>query len=202
LATAATAGVVIKIGGALIRDPIALAMVCEDLATLRSGARVVLVPGGGPFADTVRDTDRTIGLGSDAAHWMAILAMDQYAHLLEDRIPRVTLTGDPDHLSTEMAAAWRGGHIPVLAPYRWLRRADPVPHSWDATSDSIAAWIAITLRAAHLVLLKPVSGALAGIVDGQFRTVMATSAGPGPRVSVCTPHTLTSVIGSLELPAA
>src|SRR2546427_3560943 len=37
---------------------------------------------------------------------------------------------------TEIAAALAAGRIPVLAPFRWLRTADPLPHSWDVTSDS------------------------------------------------------------------
>jgi aspartokinase-like uncharacterized kinase len=43
----------------------------------------------------------------------------------------------------------------VLAPSRWLRDADPLPHSWDVTSDSIAAWIAGEIGARELVLVKP-----------------------------------------------
>jgi aspartokinase-like uncharacterized kinase len=49
----------------------------------------------------------------------------------------------------------------VLAPYAWLRDADPLPHSWDVTSDSIAAWVAGQVGASRLVLLKP-PGAVAG----------------------------------------
>ena len=45
------------------------------------------MPGGGPFADAVREFDRVERLSADAAHWMAILAMDQYAHVLAERIP-------------------------------------------------------------------------------------------------------------------
>ena len=62
-------------------------------------------------------------------------------------------------LARSLTGAWHAGRVPVLAPYQWLRHADPVPHSWDATSDSIAAWIAVTLRATHLVLIKPAAGA-------------------------------------------
>ena len=45
--------------------------------------------------------------------------------------------------------------MPVLQPSRWLREADPLPHSWDVTSDSIAAWIAGQLGARQLILVKP-----------------------------------------------
>ena len=43
----------------------------------------------------------------------------------------------------------------MLAPYRWMRAADVLPHSWDVTSDSVAAFVAGALDAARLVLVKP-----------------------------------------------
>jgi hypothetical protein len=52
-------------------------------------------------------------------------------------------------------AAIDAGRIPVLAPYRWFRDADPLPHSWDITSDSIAAWITGEFGCDRLLLLKP-----------------------------------------------
>jgi 5-(aminomethyl)-3-furanmethanol phosphate kinase len=196
LGTTPTADVVIKVGGALVRDPDAFTAATANLGAVRHDLRIVLVPGGGPFADAVRDVDRTLGLGSDAAHWMAVLGMEQYAHLLGERIPGAIVIGDP----AQLADAWHAGRVPVLAPYQWLRHADPVPHSWDATSDSIAAWIAVTLRAAHLVLIKPAPGAPHDVTDAHFGTILG-AASSAPCVSVCTAQTLARVMGSLRLPA-
>lgn len=193
---APTADVVIKVGGALVRDPDAFAAATADLGALRHDVRIVLVPGGGPFADAVRGVDRTLGLGRDAAHWMAILGMEQYAHLLGERIPGAIVIGNPGQLT----GAWHAGRVPVLAPYQWLRHADPVPHSWDATSDSIAAWIAVALRATHLVLIKPAAGAPRDMADAHFGSILAAASG-APCVSVCTAQTLARVMGSLRLPA-
>jgi aspartokinase-like uncharacterized kinase len=190
--------VVIKVGGALMRDPAAFACAAAGLGQLRRDARVVLVPGGGPFADAVRDADRKLGLGNDAAHWMAVMAMDQYAHVLGARIPRAVVIRNPRRVT----AAHSAGRVPVLAPYRWLRRADPVSHSWDATSDSIAAWIAITLGSAHLVLLKPAAGAVRDVTDAQFGSVLASATSSAPLVSICTARTLGTVADSLSIPPA
>jgi len=38
-----------------------------------------------------------------------------------------------------------------------MRRHDPLPHTWDVTSDTIAAWVAGTLGS-ELLLLKSVDG--------------------------------------------
>lgn len=187
----------IKVGGALVRDSDAFAAATADLGALRHDLRIVLVPGGGPFADAVRDVDRTLGLGSDVAHWMAILGMEQYAHLLGERIPGAIVIGHP----AQLADAWHAGRVPVLAPYQWLRHADPVPHSWDATSDSIAAWMAVTLRATHLVLIKPAAGAPHDMTNVHLGTILAAATSGAPCVSVCTAQTLARVMGSLRRPA-
>ena len=126
--------------------------------------QLLVVPGGGPFADTVRDADRRVGLQADAAHWMAVLAMDQLGHLIASRLKRGRLVTEPD----EIADALQSGRVPVLAPYRWLRRVDPLPRSWDVTSDSIAAWVAGSIGARRLVLVKPPGARGAGLVDAHF----------------------------------
>jgi aspartokinase-like uncharacterized kinase len=155
---------VVKIGGSLLRDPQRLHRVLDLVADARTDSALLVVPGGGPFADTVRAMDRRIGLTDDAAHWMALLAMDQYAHLLRSRLRGATLVSTP----AAALAALRSGALPVLAPYRWLRDADPLPHSWDVTSDSIAAWIAGALGAPRLVLIKPAGVTGAEAVDAYF----------------------------------
>jgi dihydroneopterin aldolase len=65
-------------------------------------------------------------------------------------------------------AAGASGALAVLAPHAWLRAADPLPHSWDVTSDSIAAWVAGALGAAALVLVKAAGAAGDGLVDAYF----------------------------------
>jgi 5-(aminomethyl)-3-furanmethanol phosphate kinase len=149
--------IVVKVGGALLGH---LARLDDALAAIGAAAaarRLLVVPGGGPFADAVRDADRRVQLSDEAAHWMAILAMDQYAHLLAARIAGSVLVDDPDQIAAAggIDRSRRPGTVPILAPYRWLRRADPLPHSWSVTSDSIAAWVAGQLGAQTLVLVKP-----------------------------------------------
>jgi aspartokinase-like uncharacterized kinase len=174
---------VVKIGGSLLRDPERLQQVFDAVVDARQDGALLVVPGGGPFADTVRATDRRVGLTDDAAHWMAILAMDQYAHLLHSRLRGSALVSTP---AAALAAIAAGG-LPVLAPYRWLRDADPLPHSWDVTSDSIAAWIAGTLGAPRLVLIKPAGVTGTEAVDAYFphahRRGPSCSVLPADRVS-------------------
>ena len=158
---------VVKIGGGLVARVDDLDEVLTTVAAIAKYCRVLIVPGGGPFADTVRAVDQRLGVGDDAAHWMAVLAMDQYAHLLASRLE----SGMVVHNLAEAVRTLEGRKLPVLAPSRWLEDEDPLPHSWDVTSDSIAAWIAAASGARELVLVKP-RGATGNVVDSYFTRVL------------------------------
>jgi len=155
---------VVKVGGGLLSKAGALDLVTEALTAFSPRRRLVIVPGGGPFADAVRTMFRRIKIGEDAAHWMAVLGMDQYAHALTARLPGAVLVEQ----QAEIAAARQAGRLPVLAPYRWVRAADPLPHTWEITSDSIAAWLAGMLGARRIVLIKPAGGDPRKLVDSLF----------------------------------
>jgi hypothetical protein len=140
--------------------------VSKALTNAGRTARILVVPGGGRFADTVRAFVRAESLSDDAAHWMAILGMEQYAHALAERIP-APLVEEPGGIR----AALDGAGVAVLAPYRWMRAADVLPHTWDATSDSVAAFVAGALDAERLVLVKAVDGGRE-LVDPCFESVL------------------------------
>ena len=108
------------------------------------------MPGGGEFADTVRAHDRRFDLRPQTAHWMAILAMDQFGWALCDLIPGAARCADLGSVVD------RG--VSVLLPATLLLERNPLPESWAVTSDSIAAWVAGAAGASRLVLLKAVAG--------------------------------------------
>ncbi len=155
---------VIKIGGSLVADPGTLREVGGAVARMAGRTPVVVVPGGGPFADVVRSVDQSFLLPASTAHWMAILGMDQYAHLLAAIIPGASVVND--RLGIQQAHA--AGAVPVLAPWRWLSAADELPHSWEVTSDSLAAYLVMLLGSDRLLLVKPASGNGDAMVDPYF----------------------------------
>lgn len=142
---------VVKVGGGLARDAgdDALRRLCRTIGEAGERHPLLVVPGGAAFADAVREHDRRFGLQQATSHRMAILSMDQFGWLLADLIPG----GEP---STEVTAGAHG-RIPILLPAALLA-SDPLPASWDVTSDSIAAWVAGVANAGRLVLIKPVEG--------------------------------------------
>jgi len=130
--------VVVKLGGSLYNR-------VPDLVPvfLASERPLFIVPGGGIFADAVRKTR----VDDDSAHWMAVAAMDQYGWVIASQGIRATaLPRVPDKPV-------------VFLPYCSMQKLDPLPHSWDVTSDSIAAWVADMLGL-DLLLLKSVDGIL------------------------------------------
>jgi aspartokinase-like uncharacterized kinase len=144
---------------------------------------VVVVPGGGPFADAVREAQPKIGFDDDAAHHMALLAMEQYGCALESLNGALVLTDSAD----AMARALDARQVPVWMPSRMALAAD-IPASWDVTSDSLAAWLAGRLGARQLLLVKHVGFGAAtvsspeliarGIVDQAFAAFLKSAKVP------------------------
>jgi aspartokinase-like uncharacterized kinase len=155
---------VVKVGGGLARDGGALRALCRALGEAGARHALLVVPGGGELADAVREYDRRYGLSAEAAHWMAILAMDQLGWALSELIPGAVRRTDLEV----------GDGVSVLLPYALLRERDPLPAAWDVTSDSIAAWVAGAAGAGRLVLVKPSADRLG--VDGRFSTVVGVEA--------------------------
>jgi 5-(aminomethyl)-3-furanmethanol phosphate kinase len=146
---------VVKVGGGLAREAGdgALRTLCRAIGEAGARHPLLVVPGGGAFADGVREHDGRFALRAGTAHRMAILAMDQFGLLLSDLIPGAVPCPD---LADAHAAAARGS-TPILLPAALLA-GDPLPASWAVTSDSIAAWVAGAGHVARLVLVKPVAG--------------------------------------------
>ncbi len=75
---------VVKVGGSLALYPEKLRMLCAKLCEASKNHKLCVLPGGGEFADVIRDLDKRFNLSSKATHKMAILGMDQYGFLLSD----------------------------------------------------------------------------------------------------------------------
>ncbi|NOQ28589.1 MAG: amino acid kinase [Methanosarcinales archaeon] len=142
--------IVIKIGGSLIKSARELVRVLHRYASDKE-ERILIVPGGGVFADTVRTASDTYGISDEAAHWMAVLAMDQYGHYLAD--------GTGAALATDIEEGSIRAGVSVLLVYDLLRRSDGgegsgegsgIEHTWNATADTIAGWVASELGAVFI----------------------------------------------------
>lgn len=136
---------VIKFGGSLSRSPSLLAWL-DALAKYPC----IIVPGGGPFADAVRETQRELRYPDHVAHDLAIRAMGLYGQMLLGIEPRLLKVETVKDLAktpqTRAACLWLPD--PEEPCLQGLRA------SWDVTSDSIAARLALELEIPELLLVK------------------------------------------------
>jgi aspartokinase-like uncharacterized kinase len=142
--------VVVKIGGGLLRaDGVAgLRAACEDAVDRSALSPVLVVPGGGPFADAVRAVDRDGDIGDRLAHRLALTAMDQLGTMLHELLPHA------EPISRLLVPTGLGL---LLAAPAFTDRAG-VPESWTVTSDSLAVLAAAAIGADQAILLKAVDG--------------------------------------------
>jgi 5-(aminomethyl)-3-furanmethanol phosphate kinase len=146
---------VVKVGGSLLgRSELPAAL--NDWLANQAAAHTVLIAGGGELVNVIRTADRTHQLGETAAHWLAIAAMRVSARLLAILVPQAALVDSWNELRERVATP--GLTIFDVEPF--MRKVEPnlpgrkLPESWDVTSDSIAARVAIALATSELVLLK------------------------------------------------
>lgn len=163
-----------KLGGSLA-ESIRLARIVEIVAAAR--VPIVVVPGGGAFADAVRRAQADFGFSDLVAHRMALLAMHQTGLMLESMHPRLkgvaTLAG--------LRRVRAGSTIPVWLPLKLAQRDPRIRPDWSTTSDGLAARLAERLGRCPVVLVKscriPKGSSLAGlaregIVDMTFKAIV------------------------------
>ena len=139
---------IVKIGGSLLGSP-ELSRWLEVLVKF-SKCHVIIVPGGGLFADAVREAQNLTNASDAIAHQLALLAMDQFGLLL---------AGMNDGLvtaSSELEIAERGWQhrAMVWLPSQMILADQSIPQNWQVTSDSLSAWLANKLGAEQLILVK------------------------------------------------
>lgn len=150
---------VIKLGGSLSEDSRLKAWL--DVLVDFGRGHVVVVPGGGPYADIVRDQQRRWRFSDAHAHRMAVLAMDQFAIQLHGIEPRLVLASSV----TEIRRAVEQRQTVVWLPSAMVLAATEIASNWDITSDSLAAWLSRKLGADRLVLVKSCAIPLGATID-------------------------------------
>ncbi|MHC4879648.1 MAG: amino acid kinase family protein [Planctomycetota bacterium] len=177
-------GNLVKAGGSLLSLsdlPTRLRQVLKQL-----DGPSALIAGGGAAADAVRNWASTFELDEATAHWLAVDSLSLTARLLCDLLNRadtsIAVSEQPlvsppatrtpaaviAHTWHDVSVATSHGQIPVLNPRSFLTtlaeenmsaadRSLELPESWDVTSDTIAAAIAVHWNVEQLVLLKSVA---------------------------------------------
>ena len=164
---------VVKIGGSLLGSP-ELEKWLEIFVKYSDG-NIILVPGGGIFANAVREAQKLTKISDACAHKIAVLAMDQFGLVLANLNPLLATAKTECEIDER---TWQHRAI-IWLPSHMVLADDSIAQSWDVTSDSLAAWLAKKLNATQLVLVKsdkPNESQLClkqmtadGVVDEAFR---------------------------------
>ncbi|SDP42917.1 Uncharacterized kinase [Filomicrobium insigne] len=144
--------IVVKIGGSLARSADVLERVLAIVA--RSPRGVAVVPGGGVFADAVRQAQTMFGFDDLVAHQMAILGMHQTGLMFAALAPAL----DTSENLAEIADKVPSGEKLVWLPLNDCENDAALPATWDTTSDAIAARLAERLGRLKVIFLKSRSG--------------------------------------------
>jgi 5-(aminomethyl)-3-furanmethanol phosphate kinase len=166
---------VIKLGGSLSTDP--MLKLWLDMLVEHGSGKVVIVPGGGPYAEAVRQAQGHWHFNDSVAHPMALLAMEQYGLQLQGINPALAIA---DSIAT-IERALREKKVAIWLPSAMALAAPEISTTWDVTSDSLAAWLAKMIHAERLILVKSCSVkaedsvaelARQGIVDASFEMLI------------------------------
>lgn len=162
---------VIKLGGSLLDLP-DLADRIRTIVELscEPGRTPLIVTGGGPAANVIREWDRVHSLDEPSAHWMAVRSLRLPAELLTQLLPESAIVAS----ASDAESKWNQKRIPVLDCLRFLdanstlvsssdidasdhdSTAYELPKCWDVTSDSIALFAALRIESDRLLLLKSI----------------------------------------------
>ncbi|MEI6268171.1 MAG: uridylate kinase [Methylococcaceae bacterium] len=141
--------IVVKLGGSLLKAD-TLVNCLNKLEQNYADNSVVIVPGGGAFADQVRVAQQRWQFDDITAHRMAILAMQQMALLIKGLKSNYSIA----HSITDILKQVSQQKVVIWSPDIVELDNAAIKESWDITSDSLAAWLAGELSARELVLVK------------------------------------------------
>jgi len=149
--------IVVKLGGSLSQSG-TLIKCLNSIEKNYQGRAVVIVPGGGAFADQVRVAQQRWQFDDKTAHSMATLAMQQMALLIKGLKGNFAIAGSAADIRTQLHQQKTVIWSPDIVE---LDNAG-IQASWDITSDSLAAWLATVLVATELILVK------SSMIDGSL----------------------------------
>lgn len=141
--------IIIKLGGSLSRSD-ALIDCLNAVEKNYQGRAVVVVPGGGGFADQVRLAQQRWQFDDTTAHQMALLSMQQMALMFKGLKPGFAIA----HCSNAIQSTLNRQSPVIWSPDITELDNAGIQASWDISSDSLAAWLAKTLSASELILVK------------------------------------------------
>ena len=149
---------VLKIGGSIFDyAPILDDFIHSFIANLNLGWKYIVLVGGGIKCNQLRERyESTHPSKRDESeyHWKAIRIMEDNARDLATKLNERN-SKFPVHLINDIATNnFEKSGIYILQPFEDLFKNDPLEHSWQVTSDSIALYYANRFHSPICILIK------------------------------------------------
>lgn len=138
--------IVLKIGGSFINKQNLenLKKITKEIQKINDH-KLIIVTGGGKAANFVRNYDNEVRLKVNSSHFAAMAAMELNSYLISN------FFDDFSFFSTDFEFQKK---INIFLVLNYYRKFDPLPYSWNVSSDSIALEFSQRLKADKLVLVK------------------------------------------------
>ncbi|MCS3900520.1 [5-(aminomethyl)furan-3-yl]methyl phosphate kinase [Methanococcus voltae] len=172
--------VILKIGGSLtLNCENLLNTLKEELNQINNSLNIsnskkiklLIIPGGGNFANNVREIYDKTNLSNDGAHKLATLCTDLTGMYM----------GDISNIKTannvyDVKNMFKNDDLLIFLPSNLILSTDELPRSWDVTSDSFAGYLAKLLKCGKLIIATDVDGIYNKYPEGKLlNTINAKS---------------------------
>ena len=143
---------IVKIGGSLTYDAKPLLKALKSYAK-ENNKKIVIIPGGGEFANVVRKIDKALNISNSLSHKLAIKCMDLIGEVYAE-IGNIKAYDTLFNLKREIEKE----KIAILLPSKILLSTDIAEHSWAITSDSLSLYIGKLLDVREVIIATDVDG--------------------------------------------
>jgi aspartokinase-like uncharacterized kinase len=143
---------IVKIGGSLTYDAKPLLKALKSYAK-ENNKKIIIIPGGGEFANVVRKIDKTLNISNSLSHKLAIKCMDLIGEVYAE-IGNIKAYDTLFNLKREIEKE----KIAILLPSKILLSTDIAEHSWAITSDSLSLYIGKLLDVREVIIATDVDG--------------------------------------------
>ena len=138
---------IVKIGGSWLQNPKLPSLV--SFLQKFANQEIVLVVGGGVFAETVRDVYKANKMSEATGHVLAMKATEIFAYYLKSI--------NPDILITHKITNFIKKNLNLWLPTEKLSFEKKFEKNWESTSDSIATWLYSNTKSKGVVFIKSLS---------------------------------------------
>ena len=138
---------IVKNGGSWLKNP-KLPLLINFLQKFAK-EKIVLVAGGGGFAETVRSVYTSNKMTEETGHILAMKATEIFAYYLKSINPKISITNKNTNFIKKNLNLW--------IPTEKLSFEKKFKKNWESTSDSIATWLYSNTKSKGVVFVKSLS---------------------------------------------